>query len=189
MNKRLYRPISTLVAIFIVLTLAAGCQRSEKKEKDVGTETTQTDSIDTEWPIKDKSVTLTYWCSLNSTVSKSRQNLGETELYKELEKRTGVKVQFIHPPATGVADNFNLMMASGDLPDIIEYNWLNSYSGGPEKAIQDGNIIKLNDLFDKYAVILKEYLNSNKDIDKMVKTDSGSYYVFPFLRGDKWLCT
>lgn len=47
--------------------------------------------------------------------------------------------------------------------------------------------MKLNDLIDEHAPNLKKFLQENPDIDKMVKTDSGSYYAFPFIRGDEYL--
>lgn len=34
---------------------------------------------------------------------------------------------------------------------------------------------------------MKAYLEANPEIDKSVKTDDGSYYVYPFIRGDKSL--
>lgn len=78
------------------------------------------------------------------------------------------------------------MLASGELPDIIEYNWY-SFPGGPEKAIQDGYILELGEVFEKYAANLTRYLKENPEIDKQVKTDEGHYYVFPFIRGDEIL--
>ena len=63
-----------------------------------------------------------------------------------------------------------------------------NYPGGPEKAIQDGNIIALNDVFEQYCPNLMKYLEENPDIDRMIKTDDGHYYVFPFIRGDDKLC-
>jgi putative aldouronate transport system substrate-binding protein len=78
-------------------------------------------------------------------------------------------------------------VADGNLPDIMERNWLTEYPGGPEKAIADGVIIKLNDVIEKYAPNLNAYLKAHPDIDKMVKTDNGSYYCFPFIRGDPGL--
>jgi putative aldouronate transport system substrate-binding protein len=68
----------------------------------------------------------------------------------------------------------------------MERNWL-GYSGGPEKAIEDGVILRLNDIFDRYCPNIKAYLDANPDIDRMVKTDKGSYYMFPFIRGDPGL--
>lgn len=47
--------------------------------------------------------------------------------------------------------------------------------------------MKLNDVIDKYAPNLKKYLKEHPEVDKMVKTDSGNYYAFPFVRGDESL--
>ena len=35
---------------------------------------------------------------------------------------------------------------------------------------------------------LKKYLSENPDIDRMVKTDNGTYFAFPFIRGEDGLC-
>lgn len=80
------------------------------------------------------------------------------------------------------------MLASGELPDMLEYNFFN-FPGGPEKAIKDGYILELNDLIDKYAPNYKKYLQEHPEVEKMVKTDKGSYYSFPFIRGDESLLT
>ncbi len=81
-----------------------------------------------------------------------------------------------------------MIMADGNLPDLMEYNWLVDYPGGPEKAIQDGVILPLNDIFEQYCPNITAYLAENPDIDKMIKTDEGHYYAFPFIRGDANLC-
>jgi putative aldouronate transport system substrate-binding protein len=49
--------------------------------------------------------------------------------------------------------------------------------------------LKLNDAIDKYAPNLKKYLKEHPEVDKQMKTDDGSYYVFPFVRGDDTLKT
>ena len=138
-----------------------------------------------QYPV-DTSVTLRYWLVLHANMAANFTNMADTPFGKELLKQTGVKVSFEHPAGTA-ADAFNLMVASGqDMPDIIEYNWV-TLVGGPEKAISDGTIIKLNDAIDKYAPNLKAVLGANPDWDRMVKTDGGDYYVFPFIRGDEKL--
>lgn len=191
MREGTVKVISLIAAIMFLLTSFSGCSKKEapvdqgKTPVDTQAESKAKDSTSSG---EDKQVTLTYWVELNGEVSAHTANLGDTELYKELEKRTGVKIVFKHPTAGQANEQFNLMVASNDYPDMIEYNFLR-YAGGPEKAILDGVIIKLNDILDKSAPNLKAVLNSNKEFDKMVKTDSGSYYIFPFLRGDKWLCT
>ena len=132
--------------------------------------------------------TLTYWLQLNPNVSANFTNLGDTELGKNWQANTGVTVEFQHPAAGQENEQFNLMVADGNLPDVIERGWVNAYPGGPEKAISDGVIIALNDVIDQYCPNLKKYLSENPDIDRMVKTDNGTYFAFPFIRGEDGLC-
>jgi putative aldouronate transport system substrate-binding protein len=138
----------------------------------------------------DTNVTLSYWLSLNANVSANYSNLGDTPFGKALQEKTGVKINFLHPPLASGADReqLNLMIADGsNLPDLLEYNWLTSYPGGPGKAIDDGVILKLNDIIDRYCPNLKAYLQAHPEFDRMVKTDDGSYYSFPFIRGEEIL--
>ncbi|MDR1637963.1 MAG: extracellular solute-binding protein [Treponema sp.] len=138
------------------------------------------------YPVK-TGVTLTWWQDMNANVSPNFTNLGDSPFGKGLQERTGIKISFQHPPSGGVNEQFNLLVADGNLPDIMERNWLEEYPGGPEKAIADGVIIKLNGIIEKYAPNLNAYLKAHPDIDRMVKTDNGSYYCFPFIRGDPGL--
>jgi putative aldouronate transport system substrate-binding protein len=131
-------------------------------------------------------LTLSYWVDLDTNVSANFTNLGDTPFGRGLQKETGVKINFIHPPAGAASEQFNLILASGEFPDIMERNWT-GYSGGPEKAIDDGIILRLNDSFDRDCPNLATYLKANPDIDRMVKTDNASYYMFPFVRGDPGL--
>lgn len=129
---------------------------------------------------------LKVWAPLDKTISSFTSSLGETELYKALEKKTGVTVEFIHPQEGQEDSSLKLMFASGQLPDIIEYNWID-FPGGPSKALNDGYILELNDYISKYAKNLDSYLKQRPDIDKLVKTDDGSYYVFPSIHDSEEL--
>jgi putative aldouronate transport system substrate-binding protein len=131
---------------------------------------------------------LTYWVPNHPAAASQMNTYAGMGMYKEMEKLTGVKVEFQHPPLDPAQqkEQFNLMMTTNQLPDIIEYTWTGptGYQGGPEKAIQDNKIIKLNDLIDKYAPNLKKLLTDHPDWKKQIMTDNGSIYAFPFLRGD-----
>ncbi|MBB6735381.1 extracellular solute-binding protein [Cohnella zeiphila] len=131
--------------------------------------------------------TLSYWAEMNGNIVGTKAALDEVPFFQDWQKKTGVKLKFTSPPAGQAQQTLNIMLASGELPDMIEYDFLNGYPGGPEKAINDGYILKLNDLIDKDAPNLKKYLQEHPDIDKMIKTDQGSYYAFPFIRGDEYL--
>lgn len=130
---------------------------------------------------------LQYWVETTTTVSANYANLGDTPFAKGLMENTGVDIEFLQPPQGQQKEQFSLIIADGDLPDIMEYNWVSDYPGGPEKAIRDGVIIPLNDVIDQYCPNLKKYLAENPDIDRAVKTDDGNYYCFPFIRGDESL--
>ncbi len=130
---------------------------------------------------------LTYWVELTSTVATNFSNLGDTPFGKGLVGNTGIEVVFQHPASGQAGEQFSLIIADGNLPDIMEYNWVTSYPGGPEKAIKDGVIIELNDVIDQYCPNLKAYFESHPDIAKACRTDEGHYYCFPFIRGDEGL--
>ena len=126
---------------------------------------------------------LVYWVGLNSNVSANFTGLNETPFGQALIEQTGVNVEFLHPPAGQETEQFNLIIASMDFPDIMEINWLNDYHGGPERAISDGVIHRLNDIIDRYAPNTKNFLeNLRPDLGRLVITDESSYFVFPFLR-------
>ncbi|WP_135553686.1 type 2 periplasmic-binding domain-containing protein [Paenibacillus cymbidii] len=138
-----------------------------------------------EAPKVEKLDKLTYYVYLNSNAAASIKNLGEHEAYKKKKELTGVDAEFIHPQSD---ESFNLMMASKNLPDIIEEGWI-SLAGGPEKYIKDGKIIRLNDYIDQYAPNLTKLLKDNPEMRKLISTDNGSIFAFPFYRGDAYLLT
>ena len=148
-------------------TLFSGCGKSNKSVssgKDYG-----------DYPIS-TNVTLEFWSALDPNVSANYTNLGDTEFAKKLEELTGVKVKYTHPAAGQEYENFSILIASGDYPDMVQYDWKNAV-GGPEGMINNEVIVPLNDLMDKNAPNLKKYLGENPDIDRRIKTDNGNYYV------------
>lgn len=162
-----------LLAVTMAIA-AAGCGGPAKEQPEVASDPEAP-------PVLSE---LTYWVQIVSQVSATMKSYNEIEAYKELERITGVKVDFQHPPQGQQAtEQFNLMMTSDKLPDVIEYSWA-GYPGGPEKAIKDGKIIKLNDLIDQYAPNFKKVLEEHPEWKKEITTDDGSIYVFPFLRTD-----
>ncbi|MFD2614420.1 extracellular solute-binding protein [Paenibacillus gansuensis] len=170
--------VLTLAVVLTGTALLSGCSNS-------GSGTKEPEASETAAEEK-KLTNLTYWTGMAGQAAVTMKSYGEMEVYKEIEKETGVKVEFQHPPQGQDAEQFNLMLTSGKLPDIIEYHWT-SFPGGPQKAIKDGKIIKLNELIDQHAPNLKKILDTHPEWQKQVITDDGSIVAFPFLRGDKLL--
>ncbi|OBZ10225.1 extracellular solute-binding protein [Bacillus sp. FJAT-26390] len=180
---------SALIFTMIGTSLIACSSQGDKaggSTNEGTTNNTETSTEATVYPIKtDKK--LSYWGEINGNLIGVKPTHDEIPFFQDWQKKTGVSLEFTAPPTGQTKEALNVMLASGDLPDMIEYNYLGDFPGGPEKAIKDGYILKLNDLIDKHAPNLKKFLQDNPDIDKMVKTDSGSYYAFPFIRGDEYL--
>ncbi len=171
--------IKAAAVITAAAALLASCSGESKKNA------VDSNSDFSAYPIK-TSETLTYWMPLSSTISVITQNYGDTPFAKELEKKSGVKIEYIHPTQGQDASALSLMIASDELADIVETDWLN-FQGGPSKAISNEVIVDLTDYMDEYAPNLKKFLKEHPDIDKSVKTDDGRYYCFPFIRNDKSL--
>ena len=128
-----------------------------------------------------KKVEISYWSTMNPNVVPVAQSYGDIAYFQELEKITGVKINFLHPPVGQESDQFKLLISSRkDLPDVIVTSWLTAYPGGPEKAIKDGIIIPLNaylDLMPNY----KKAMEANEEMLKQCKTDEGTIYAFQGL--------
>ncbi len=165
-------------AFIFILTalLTASCTKggSDKNVMDLSTYPIETD------------VELTYFMPLNEVLTSTVSNFSETRFAQAMREKTGVRVKYIHPPIGQEDETFNLMLASSDLPDIIE-SMVSSMFGGADSKLRDRVVLPLNDFMADYAPALSEYLEQNPNIDREVKLDDGTYMCFPFIRGDKSL--
>lgn len=124
-----------------------------------------------------QTLTLTIWMTWDPGKAITMNSFNDMPTWDLVEQETGIRPQFIHPTQGNVEEQLNLMLISGDLPDIIYYNWP-AYPGGPEKAIADGTVIRLNDLIDQYAPNYKAMLEEFPGNAQMSMTDDGTYYGF-----------
>jgi putative aldouronate transport system substrate-binding protein len=98
--------------------------------------------------------------------------------WMEMQKRLNIELEFRSPPVGNEGEQFNLMMASRDFPDIITYGWFGA-AGGPARYIQDDVIIKLNDVIDKYAPDTKKAFAKFPVAKREATLDDGTLYCFP----------
>lgn len=164
-----------LVAIMVAAALA-GCGGGEQQVATgiIGEVTTP----DT-YPIE-TDVVLTYNVRMDSVLAGEVTSLNETPFAKELEARTGIKVEYQHPTVGQEHESFNLMIASGEYPDIFETNWYNN-AGGPASAFNDGVIIPLNDVIDKVSPNMKALLEKDPTLKKDISVN-GDIYCYPSYR-------
>lgn len=135
-------------------------------------------------PLFDKPVELSYFVMLDPKISATKKSYGDIEAFSYLEKETNAKIKFVHPPLGSEKEQFNLMVSSNDLTDMLAVP-NNYYDGGPQKALNDGVIIRLNELIDKYAPNFKKYMNDHPEFVKDMVLDDGTIYAFPTFKVDK----
>ncbi len=128
-------------------------------------------------PLTEDEVVIDYWTSFDSTIM---QGLDESEVFQEMERRTGVKINFVYPPAGQEADNFNLRINSNELPHI--FRTPPAYAGGYQKGVIDGVYLELTDYYD--AGMMPNYQwqrENNEEIYRDTIDDEGRLYFFAML--------
>lgn len=83
----------------------------------------------------------------------------------------------------GKTEALNLMLASGEIPDIVGSSRLKDFVNqfGPE-----GAFIPLNDLIEEHAPNIKAYLDERPDIAAALKAADGNMYYIPYLPDGKY---
>jgi len=171
-----------LGAVILVTVLCAGWAFGAAQGESSGASSSGSTGVPgAAYPIAGNK-TFTYWVELPANVNTYAKNLNETEFYKSVEKATGVRIEFLHPVSGSALEQLNILLASGDYPDMIHYAWP-GYSGGTAKLYADKVIIKLNDVISKWMPNLNKYYSANPSIARQVKSDDGSFYLVPFIRG------
>ena len=104
----------------------------------------------------------------------------ENVAYQEVQRRLGVTLIIENPP--NPIEAFNLMVAGDMLTDIIYTDWGGDsmYTGGLDKYVRDGVLLRLNDLAPTFA---PDYINAietlvNADEQKEFYTDEGNLVQF-----------
>lgn len=174
--KKSRKTTLTLLCAALIAASAAGCAQKQAENT-----ANKYPAGEVTYPIKTEGEKVTFWVGLNSAVSKFVTTATDTQYAQEANKRTGINVEFVHPPAGQEETKFNLLLASGSMPDIIAWDWMN-LSDDIDDLIDKGYITKLNGAMERYIPNMTKYIKTIDGLDKLLQTDGGNYYVFPFVR-------
>ena len=178
--------VALLLSITMIAAVTAGCggqdnaaadtaesatgSKSEENEisEDADTPDDTGTASDISLPLTEDAVTLTIFMPTDSNFTSGDWN--NSGFFQEMERRTGVHLEF-QTPATGEERTaFNLMIASGELPDIICYSYL--YPEGIDAAIDDGYYLDLTPYLDTYLTNYNAARNTSESILRDTMTDS-----------------
>ncbi len=186
MPLKMKRAAAAALAALVVAT-GTGCSNKPAQNSTAtpSSSTSATPSPQAEefsYPM-DGSVTLRWWIPANSDQTGNQQERKNNEFMQWLSEKTGVKFEFQHPPIGEEKNAFNIMCASGDMPDIVSYG-PSTYTGGLQQAIDDGVALRLNDYFDEYLPNLKAYVDTYPNVARNMRTLKGDYAFFPVMSLD-----
>jgi putative aldouronate transport system substrate-binding protein len=167
------RVFSCLLASTLVVTSLTACSKGSNTtaNPDKSNEPVQTEKL--------KSIKI--FSELGSWAAQTIKNYNENLVFQEMEKKTGVSVTWVHPPTGQTTEQFNLMISSNDLPDVILYNWID-VPGGAGKFVKDNVIVDLTPYMEKGAPNFTKLMKTNPEARKQVVNDEGKYYYLPMLR-------
>ncbi|MDI4645036.1 extracellular solute-binding protein [Cohnella hashimotonis] len=176
--RRTFKCVSTVVvAAMVPAFLLGACSGSSGNA--IGTSSTSPTSADAS---VSKPTELSLWIPL--TADFKGKNYNEKPSFQKMEKETNVHINFEHVSDADVENLFNLLMASGDLPDMIYYyNW----DAQATKYGNSGALLPLEDLIREKAPNLERVLNENPEIRGQITSPEGHIYYIPNMALDSTL--
>ncbi|WP_025715749.1 ABC transporter substrate-binding protein [Paenibacillus sp. 1-18] len=165
------KTLLTLSVLVLSTSLLAGCGGADNNS--AASEDYKLNNVTL--PLKEK-VSL-HFMTQSSPLAPSDPN--KKLIYKRLEEKTGVHIDFTNFTSDSFIEKRNLAVASGDLPDAIldagysDYDLLN--------LGKDGTIIPLEDLIDKYMPNLQKVLKAAPEYRSMMTAQDGHIYAFPWI--------
>ncbi len=121
-----------------------------------------------------KDVSLTVYCA--NAISNYVTDYNETPFFQEIEKATGIHINFIHPATSGMQEAMNLLFLGKELPDIIMCG--NYYDGGVFQGLEDGYFVDLTDYLPEYAPDYWQLITSGDEIWRQVSNGDGRVAAF-----------
>lgn len=155
----------TIVSLLCAIVLLAGCGES-------GGGLTQKTQAGENGKITAEPLELTahmHWQNVNSFKD-------DFAIFQEAFKLTNVRLKGTAASTnSNSAEAYNLMIASGDIPDIIGYIDYNRMMSDA----QEGLYLPLNELIEQYAPNIKAFFDANPDVRKSMTAADGQIYGLP----------
>jgi putative aldouronate transport system substrate-binding protein len=173
------RKLSLIIAILLFISLVAGCSSTDDTpptSKPTVTATPESQSTgdepasdDKPYPLVESPVTLScYWLVEATEIV----DLSDCMFWQEMANRLNVHIKFDHPASTGGNENFNLIVASQDYPDMMK-GFYTSYGPGIDHAIEEEMaVVALND-YVEYLPNYMSFVNGNDEYKIDCYSDNG----------------
>lgn len=202
--KKRNKWMSMFLIITMMVSLLAGCGTKKEESGDgaagntgndvtaevaVETDTDSGDAAETDMPEiianakADTNFNEEGFPLVNETVKKTIMirkpgNIGDVEKMETLNyiaEKMNLEIEWIVVGADGWDERINLMLSTNDLPDIIMKGTIPNLSA----AIEDGQVIALDELMEYYSDGIKPLLEEYPGVDISSRASDGKLYTLP----------
>ncbi|EGL15546.1 MULTISPECIES: extracellular solute-binding protein [Paenibacillus] len=183
--KKVLKSGSLMLGLTLVIAGLSACGSADKAG-EAGTGKNASEVKKDGFPIVDKPMTMTLMAP-----DVGVQDWNKMQVMQEMEKLTGIKMQYQNAPIDSFDSKKNLVFASDSLPDV--------FFGADIKPAEQvtygsqGVLLPLENLIDNYAPNLKKILDEHPEIRKNMTTPSGHIYALRTIdlsavwyRGPMW---
>lgn len=167
--KKYRRFISTFLTVMMVIGMLAACGGT-------GTSTPPNSLSETSAASSGERPKMTIFLGDSGVPAPSGVDVSDSKFIRLIEDYAGVDLEVIQPSYADYQTQFNLLLASGDLPDIVHTYY-------PDDAISyadQGAFIDLKDYYDNSPVVQNVV---SEEVMEMSKSASGHYYRIPASMG------
>ena len=174
------KTIALLLASIMIIAMFSACQSNPTSTVSSGqsaasSAATQPSSAS---PAPEREKQTSFTILYGKDVHEISPELMEAFIVREQE--SGIKIIWDAPPLANFPERYNLVMASGDLPDTI----INFPSNDIQKYAAFGAIIPLDEIMQEYAPNFMARFNAVPDIPDTMVYGDGHIYYFPFLQNE-----
>lgn len=185
--------VMLLLSALAVAVALSGCSQNRNSNSPVEQKNTNGNAEDAGddqsivnapgvFPIVNEPVTLKIMVKILGGVDSYSDN----EFTRQFEQLTNIKIEWDEVPAANAQEKLNLVLQSGDYPDVL----LNFGLTPSQQVIyaEQGVFLRLNDLIDQYGDNLKTMFKEYPDIKSFTTSTNGEIYALPRVT-DCYHCT
>lgn len=184
MSKHQTKAMSPRAMLFsilvVVILLASACGAPQQASPAGGSATgTTTQAVAVtgsgQFPIVAEPITIKAFMCPTSMV----RDYTDNEFTRWLEELTNIKLEFDIPPMSDAQQKLNLMLASGDLPEVII--GCNIRLDQLQILADQGVVLPLNDYIDNYSVEFKKVYDVYPQVEDLITLLDGQIYGLPHI--------
>lgn len=153
------------------------------------------EQVEYDTPLFEETAEISIWYPLRQdNVQAPEKNSGAHVFWAEIQELLNVHITFTEPGQSVATEKYNLMCASGEMPDLMVETLCTSgsggaYTGGYDKAIEDEVYLDISGLIEENCPNYWYWLNLTEANKRVAFTDTGKMGAFLTINGEQGLAS